>query len=94
VAERDDKFRREARVAIYCLDEAGVGSGINMMRFLHEGKPVLGFYAAEPTRRRINLTNVLQLEVQFPARVRLAAYGAPADVTTRLAGWLSALEKE
>lgn len=92
VAERDDKFRREARVALYCFDEAGIGSGINVMRFVHEGKPVLGFYAAEAAKRRINLTNVLQLEVQFPAQVQLAAYCGPADVTARLAGWLSALE--
>jgi hypothetical protein len=66
VAERDGHFRRDARVAIYCFDEAGLGSGINAMHFIQEGKPVLGFYAAEATRRRVNLTNVLQLEVEFP----------------------------
>lgn len=93
VAERDDRFRREARVAIYCFDEAGIGSGINVMRFLHEGKPVLGFYAVDPTRRRVNLTNVLQLEVQFPVQVKLAAYRAPADITARLAGWLPAIHE-
>jgi hypothetical protein len=36
VAERDDHFRRNARVAIYCFDEAGFGSGINAM-LLHPG---------------------------------------------------------
>ena len=92
VTERDGNFRRDARVAIYCFDEAGIGSGINVMRFLHEGKPVLGFYAAEAERRSVNLTNVLQLELQFPTQVRLATYGAPADITARLAEWLSALE--
>jgi hypothetical protein len=94
VAERDDEFRREAHVAIYSFDEAGIGSGINVMRFLHEGKPVLGFYAAEAAKCRINLTNVLQLEVEFPGRIKLAAYSAPTDVTTQLAEWLSTLEKE
>ncbi|HEU0199730.1 MAG TPA: hypothetical protein VFR86_04780 [Burkholderiaceae bacterium] len=61
VAEQDSRFRREARVGIYCFDEAGIGSGINAMRFLHEGKPLFGFYAAQEERRRVNLTNVLQL---------------------------------
>jgi hypothetical protein len=91
VAERDGRFRRDARVAIYCFDEAGIGSGINAMRFINEGKPVLGFYAAEAVRRRVNLTNVLQLVAESPAQVRLAAYRAPEDVTARLAEWLSAL---
>jgi hypothetical protein len=35
---------------------------------------VLGFYAAEATRRRVNLTNVLQLEMEFPHQVKLAPY--------------------
>jgi hypothetical protein len=61
------------------------------MRFINEGKPVLGFYAAEAVRRRVNLTNVLQLVAESPAQVRLAAYRAPEDVTARLAEWLSAL---
>ena len=93
VAERDGQFRREARVAIYCFDEAGIGSGINAMRFIHEGKPVLGFYAANSARRRVNLTNVLRLEAEFPAQVGLAAYCSPEDVIARLAEWLSALGK-
>jgi hypothetical protein len=46
----------------------------------------------DPNSIRVNLTNVLQLEVQFPAQVQLAACCGPADVTARLAGWLSALE--
>jgi hypothetical protein len=93
VAERDGQFRRAAQVAIYCFDEAGIGSGINAMRFLHEGKPVLGFYAAEATRRRVNLTNLLQLEVEFPHQVKLAAYSSPEHLTARLADWLPASGK-
>lgn len=91
VQERDSRFRAEARAAIYCFDEAGIGSGINVMRFIQARKPVFGFYAANPARRRINLTNVLQLELEFPGRVRLAAYETPEDVTGRLEEWLPAL---
>lgn len=92
VVERDARFRGEARVAICCFDEAGIGSGINAMRLIHAGKPVLGFYAAEDSRRRVNLTNVLQLEVEFPGLVRLAAYRAPEEITAQLSEWLPALE--
>lgn len=93
VAERDARFRGEARVAIYCFDEAGIGSGVNAMRFLHAGKPLLGFYARDEARRRVNLTNVLQLGVEFPDRVRLAAYRTPEEITARLAEWLPVLER-
>lgn len=91
VSERDALFRAEARAAIYCFDEAGLGSGINVMRFLQEQKPVLGFYAADPAQRRVNLTNVLQLGMEFPDRVRLAPYETPEAVTARLQEWLPAL---
>ncbi|MBI2297217.1 MAG: hypothetical protein HYU76_14550 [Betaproteobacteria bacterium] len=93
VAERDARFRGEAAVAIYCFDEAGIGSGINVMRFLQAGKPVLGFYSADPRKRRVNLTNVLQLALEFPEKVKLSAYGAPAEITERLAQWLGELTR-
>ncbi|HXF67943.1 MAG TPA: hypothetical protein VNK67_14750 [Burkholderiales bacterium] len=92
VAERDARFREQARVAIYCFDEAGLGSGINAMRFLHAGKPLLGFYCAEEARRRVNLANVLQLAIEFPRLVKLAAYRAPEEITARLAAWLAELK--
>jgi hypothetical protein len=88
VAERDNRFRGEARIAIYCFDEAGIGSGINAMRFVHEGKRLFGFYAAQEQRRRVNITNVLQLAVDFPGQVKLAAYDSGAHITARLAEWL------
>lgn len=88
VHERDARFRAAAQVAIYCFDEAGIGSGVNVMRFVHARKPVLGFYSADPARRRVNLTNVLQLELEFPDWVKLADYRTPADVTGRLEKWL------
>lgn len=94
VLERDAGFRDEARVAIYCFDEAGIGSGINAMRFIHAGKPVFGFYAAEETRRRINVTNVLQLALEFPDRMRFAVYRRSEDITGQLAAWLKELHAE
>src|SRR4029453_11932472 len=84
-------LRGEARAPVYFFDEARIGSGINAMRFLHAGKPLIGFYAAEERGRRINLTNVLQLAIEFPERVRLAAYRRPEEITARLAEWLRAL---
>jgi hypothetical protein len=43
------------------------------------------FYAADAARRRINLTNVLQLGAEFPVQVGLAAYRSSADVIAQLA---------
>jgi len=63
------------------------------MRFIQAGKPVLGFYAADGAKRRVNLTNVLQLGVEFPDRVRLAAYRTPEEITGQLAEWLPALDQ-
>lgn len=93
VVDRDARFRAEAEIAIYCFDEAGIGSGVNAMRFIHDGTPVLGFYAADPNRRRINLTNVLQLRVEFPEKVLLASYRTPQEITAQLAVWLPALRR-
>ena len=93
IVERDGSFRGEAQVAIYCFDEAGIGSGINVMRFIQHGKPVFGFYAAEPSRRKVNLTNVLQLAVEFPGQVLLASYRQPEDITVQLGVWLRALRQ-
>jgi hypothetical protein len=91
VLERDARFRNDADAAIYCFDEAGVGSGINVMRFVYAGKPVLGFYSVHPGVSRINLTNVLQLGLEFPDRVWLAAYRTGDDIMTQLGRWLPRL---
>lgn len=93
VLERDARFRNDAETAIYCFDEAGFGSGINVMRFVYAGKPVLGFYSANPGVRRINLTNVLQLRVEFPDSVWLAVYRTGDDIVTQLGRWLPALRR-
>ena len=57
--ERDKQFQKEAQVAIYCFDEAGFGSGINVMRFLNAQKPILGF---------INEENALEERTRFERR--------------------------
>lgn len=94
VTARDARFRAEAQAAIYCFDEAGLGSGINIMRFLRAQTPLLGFYAGDPAKRRINMTNVLQLEQEFPQQVRLAAYETAEDITGRLGDWLPMLAQK
>src|SRR5262245_57742803 len=48
VLEKDREFRDEARAAIVCYNEAGLGTGINSMRLLADGKPLLGFFLRDP----------------------------------------------
>ena len=86
--ERDTRFRQEAQVAIYCYDEAGFGSGLNTMRFLQAEKPILGFYHAEIQQQGVNLNNILQLAVDFPALVTLACYQSLDDIGSPLLSWL------
>lgn len=86
--ERDHRFRDEARVAIYCYDEAGFGSGVNSMRFLGADKPVLGFYNREGIAGRFNLSNVLQLEADFPQLVTLVPYQNPEEIPAQVCDWL------
>lgn len=88
VKERDDRFRREAQAAIYCYDEAGLGSGINTMRLLEAGKPILGFYHFDAQHHGMNVTNVLQLGLEFPALVTLARYRSLEDIQRVLLAWL------
>lgn len=89
--ERDDRFRAEARVAVYCYDEAGFGSGVNTMRFLTAGKPVLGFYSAERLDGTLNLSNVLQLGLEYPRRFTLLSYRQPEEIPAAVLAWLGAL---
>lgn len=86
--ERDDRFRAEARVAVYCYDEAGFGSGVNTMRFLTAGKPVLGFYNAERLNGMLNLSNVLQLGLEYPGRFTLLRYQQPEEIPAATLAWL------
>ncbi len=89
--ERDDRFRAEARVAIYCFDEAGFGSGINVMRFLAAGKPLLGFYNPSRKAASLNLSNVLQLALEFPHLVTLQTYADTAEIAPCVLDWLKGI---
>jgi hypothetical protein len=86
--ERDARFRAEARVAIYCYDEAGFGSGVNTMRFLTAGKPVLGFYSAERMSGTLNPSNILQLGIEYPRQFTLQRYRRPEEITAAVLAWL------
>jgi len=49
------------------------------------------FYAAEASGRRVNLTNVLQLEVKFRTKSTLPP-SVSEQITAQLAHWLTALD--
>ncbi len=85
---RDDRFRDEARAAIYCFDEAGFGSGVNAMRFLIRGKPLLGFYNPAQRNPSLNLSNILQLRLEFPRLVTLEHYESREQIAPRVLAWL------
>jgi hypothetical protein len=89
--ERDGRFRAEAKVAIYCYDEAGFGSGVNTLRFLHAGKSVLGFYSAERMTGTLNLSNVLQLAIEYPRQFTLQSYRQPDEIPAAVLQWLQRL---
>lgn len=88
---RDGAFRTAARAAIMCYDEAGFGSGINAMRFISAGKPILGFYHRDAAAHGVNLPSVLQLAQEYPTKVRLLPYVTLDDITASLTPWLRAL---
>src|SRR3569623_514933 len=94
---RFTRFRAEAEAAIYCFDEAGFGSGVNVMRFLERRKPVLGFYHHELGSRHINTNNILQLAQEHCDLVSLRPYAQleeiPADVRRWVTGLLPAGER-
>ena len=89
--ERDARFREEAQAAIFCLDEAGFGSGVNVMRFIQAGKPILGFYRRTPQSRAVNVGNFLQLQMEYPGLVTLCAYLSVNDIPGEVRGWLTTL---
>jgi len=89
--ERDARFRTEAQAAIFCLDEAGFGSGVNVMRFIQAGKPILGFYRRSMESRTVNVGNFLQLRMEYPELVTLCAYLSSHDIPGGVRTWLTAL---
>lgn len=91
--ERDTIFQSKAEAAIYCFDEAGFGSGVNVMRFLMNHTPVYGFMNAENTHKSLNVSNVLQLKAQFPDLIHLVEYRSMDDVRTHVIQWLTELSR-
>jgi len=89
--ERDSRFRDEAQAGIFCLDEAGFGSGINVMRFIQAGKPIVGFYRNALDERGVNIGNFLQLQMEYPELVSLHAYQSSVDIPDEVRRWLTAL---
>lgn len=88
--ERDRDFQQQAQVAIYGFDEAGFGSGVNVMRFITASKPVLGFYNPGVQHERVNIHNVIQLEMEYPKLVTLCRYRHVDEIAERVTAWLKA----
>ena len=93
VLEKDQAFQAEARAAIICYTEAGLGTGINSMRLLADGKPLIGFFMRDPSRESMNVQNILQLELLYPSLVTLVPYDDPNEVAPRLTEWLTELRR-
>jgi hypothetical protein len=93
VLEKDQAFRDEARAAIICYNEAGLGTGINSIRLLADGKRLIGFFLRDSTRGPVNLQNILQLEFLYPSLVTLVPYDDLNGVTPSLTQWLSNLRQ-
>jgi len=87
--ERDNEFRSNAQVAIYCFDEAGFGSGVNVMRFLYERKPILGFLNQNTQHKSLNISNVLQLKAQFPDLIHLIDNYSLDSISDHITRWLN-----
>ena len=90
---RDCQFQREAEVAIYCYDEAGFGSGINTMRFINAGKPILGFYNSAIRDQGVNMSNILQLRVVYPNLVTLVEYRSAEDIADQVLHWMTNISR-
>ena len=91
VLAKDQGFRDEAQAAIVCYNEAGLGTGINSMRLLADGKPILGFFLRDPIQRPVNVQNILQLELLYPTLVTLMPYDNLHEVAESLRQWLMGL---
>ncbi len=85
---RDNRFRAQAEAVIACYDEAGFGSGVNAMYFLTANRPVLGFYKRDAMAHSINLSNLLQLTLEYPELFTLIEYQNIADIIESAESWL------
>jgi len=92
--ERDLGFQAAAQVAIFGFDEAGFGSGVNVMRFIQAGKPVLGFYNPERCNGAHNIHNVMQLAMNYPELVTLHRYQQLDEITAHVMAWLGGVKSQ
>lgn len=90
--QMDKKFQKDAACCIVGFDEAGLGTGINTMRFLQAGKPLLGFYNLAARRFGVNVNNMLQLKLEFPKLVTLVQYQSLEDIKQGVRNWLAGWE--
>ena len=84
----DKRFQQEAQVAIFCLDEAGLGTGVNIMRFTAMKKPILGLYNPVIKQRGVNINNIIQIKIEFPDLVTLQTYNEMEDLKASVVEWL------
>lgn len=92
--ERDLMFQKQAKVAIYCFDEAGFGSGVNVMRFLQANKPILGFMNEENKLSTLNVSNILQLKAEFPSLVQLVEYRTLDQINKEVERYLQSFQQQ
>ena len=88
----DDRFRSEAKVGIFCFDEAGLGTGINVMRFMAMKKPMLGLYNPVIKQRGVNINNILQIRIDYPELVTLQTYDSLDVLTSHVMVWLKTVK--
>ncbi|TPW09429.1 MAG: hypothetical protein FD130_2528, partial [Halothiobacillaceae bacterium] len=89
----DNRFRREAELALVCFDEGGLGTGINVMRFVQMNKPILGFYNPVIKKHGVNVNNILQLKLEYPTLVTLHQYHDWSDIQGSVVAYLRNFKK-
>ncbi len=88
----DDGFRSKAQAAIICFDEAGFGTGVNCMRFIHANKPILGFINNPSIS--LNLDNIYQLQKEYPKLVSVYSNQTEDKITQQIKRWLRQLTEK
>ncbi|RMH18780.1 MAG: hypothetical protein D6698_06530 [Gammaproteobacteria bacterium] len=88
---RDQQFRERAVGGIIGFHEAGLGTGINCMRFLLGGKPILGFLPLEDNLA-VNRDNIFQLVREYPELFTLIR--ETDCIETAIADWIVSLQSK
>jgi len=58
------------------------------MRFIRDGKPILGFYRPGSVKTGVNPTNFIQLQSEHPERVTLVKYRSLDEIPDTVNAWL------